>query len=427
MKNNININILVKKIFIRVFMPICIIIAIVLSFVFSSQGSIYVRGSTTVQPLMLSLGSYYKKEKFGENVSVSGGGSTQGINFLLNSLTDIGSSSRFPKLNDSEYFSKKWENDFITCPISLDIIIFAVNISNLNFSSVPDFNLSTDDIINIYNGKYTKWSQIDKRLPDNNIVPINREDGSGTRSAFYNGNKFYKSSADNGSNFPKNGLIATSNGQVVQDLLVSDNTIGYFSLGYLKSFFANNGESNNKINDNIFFPNITDGANNVIAKEDLIKNASEDTIKDFSQTQAQKINNSKEEGTYAYWHPMNLIINKNNKIFQKNIFNSSIDNNTNLMNWIYNPNTKVKDNSNNYVSMSDLILNFGYLPMYFPWGAAGKNSYYYIPYQKNGINQGESQNQNYSEWFNIMQKLDHDREETDSDPWWQNWIGKALY
>jgi phosphate transport system substrate-binding protein len=63
-------------------------------------GNLKINGSTTVLPIAQKAAEAYMKENPGMNVSVSGGGSGNGIKAIIDGQTDIANSSRFIKNNE---------------------------------------------------------------------------------------------------------------------------------------------------------------------------------------------------------------------------------------------------------------------------------------------------------------------------------------
>ena len=105
----------------------------------------------------------------GVAVSAEFVGSSAGIEALLAGSADIGNSSR--ALKDSEKESGAVENI-----VAIDGIAVVVDLAN----TVTD--LTKDNLIDIYTGKVTNWSDLGgEKMP---IVVVGRESGSGTRGAF---------------------------------------------------------------------------------------------------------------------------------------------------------------------------------------------------------------------------------------------------
>ena len=68
---------------------------------------ININGSTTVLPIMQKMVESYMKENPGVEISVSGGGSGNGIKALLDKTTDIAMSSRELKASEQKLAAEK--------------------------------------------------------------------------------------------------------------------------------------------------------------------------------------------------------------------------------------------------------------------------------------------------------------------------------
>ena len=73
------------------------IAAICLTASWTWAGSITIKGSTTVLPIAQKVAEAYMKEYPSVKISISGGGSGNGIKALIDGTTDIADSSRFIK------------------------------------------------------------------------------------------------------------------------------------------------------------------------------------------------------------------------------------------------------------------------------------------------------------------------------------------
>ena len=96
-------------------------------------------------------------------------GSSAGIEAAIDGTSDIGNSSR--SLTDDEKNQGLVENI-----VAIDGIAIVTHADN------EISNLTTDQLKQIYTGQITNWSQVGG--PDQQIVVIGREAGSGTRGAF---------------------------------------------------------------------------------------------------------------------------------------------------------------------------------------------------------------------------------------------------
>lgn len=173
------------------------------------KGTINIAGSTSVQPLAEELAKEFMAKNKGVKVFVQGGGSSAGIKSALTGTADIGTSSRELKPE---------ETGLHETIIAKDGIAIVVNKSN----SVTD--LSMENLQKIYTGEVTNWKQVGG--PDEKIVVVNREAGSGTRGAF---EELVLGKLTN----TNNCLVQASTGAVQQTVAVTKEAIGYISLGSL--------------------------------------------------------------------------------------------------------------------------------------------------------------------------------------------------
>jgi phosphate transport system substrate-binding protein len=125
-------------------------------------------GSSSVQPFVELLAEEYLKKYPEENVEVQGGGSTAGLQAVINRLADIGTSSRM--LTEEE------SNRFDSTVIALDGLAIVVNPLN------PLSKLSSAQLRDVFSGKIANWKELGG--DDRPIRPISREEGSGSRDNF---------------------------------------------------------------------------------------------------------------------------------------------------------------------------------------------------------------------------------------------------
>lgn len=133
------------------------------------SGSISMSGSTSMEKFANALCESFMEKYPDVNVTVEFTGSSAGIESVLSGKCDIGNSSR--NLKDEEKSSGAVENI-----VAIDGIAIALDNSN----TVTD--LTKDELIAIYTGEVTNWSDLGgNKMP---IVVVGREASSGTRSAF---------------------------------------------------------------------------------------------------------------------------------------------------------------------------------------------------------------------------------------------------
>ena len=80
-----------------------------------AAGSIVIKGSTTVLPITQAALEAYMKANRGVQISLSGGGSGEGIKALIDKTADIGNSSREIKKEENRSRSQKRCKTRCTC------------------------------------------------------------------------------------------------------------------------------------------------------------------------------------------------------------------------------------------------------------------------------------------------------------------------
>lgn len=176
----------------------------------TSSASVSMDGSTSMEKVIGILGESFQNDT-GIAFTYNPTGSGSGIKAVSEGRCDIGLSSR--KLKDEEKASGLTET-----VIAYDGIAIIVNPDN------PIKNLSLTDIVGIYTGKITNWSQVGGK--DEEIVVIGREAGSGTRDGFETITKTKDAC--------KYRQELTSTGDVITTVAQNPNAIGYASAASIK-------------------------------------------------------------------------------------------------------------------------------------------------------------------------------------------------
>lgn len=184
---------------------------------FALAGNIVVKGSTTVLPIAQKAAEAFMKETAGINISISGGGSGDGIKAIIDGTTDIADSSRFIK---KEEVKAAFDKGVYPVPfrVAYDCIIPVVHPSN------PVKVLSMDQLKAIYKGEVKNWKEFGG--PNKPIVVISRDTSSGTYEVWED-KVMHKDKVYAGA------LLQASNGAVAQAVAKNPNAIGYIGLGYL--------------------------------------------------------------------------------------------------------------------------------------------------------------------------------------------------
>lgn len=133
------------------------------------HASITLAGSTSMSKLCDAMSESFMKDNPNSKIMVEYTGTGAGIEALTSGFIDIANASR--PLKAEEIAKGNVEN-----LVAIDAIAVVVNRKNKIKA------LSSDELSDIYKGKYRNWKELGGR--DEPIVIIGREAGSGTRGAF---------------------------------------------------------------------------------------------------------------------------------------------------------------------------------------------------------------------------------------------------
>ena len=180
--------------------------------------TIKISGSTTVLPIVQKAADQYMAAHPEADIQVSGGGSGVGIQMIGAKTVDIGMTSREVTKDEMTKYPT-----FVVTTVAQDGIAIIVNpVNTLNY-------ITLDQVMDIYLGKITKWSEIPgANVPNTNnqIVIIGRDSASGTRTYF--DESVLKLATPTNKMLEKN-----SNGAVTQTVAQTPGAIGYVSIGFV--------------------------------------------------------------------------------------------------------------------------------------------------------------------------------------------------
>ena len=179
--------------------------------------SIVIKGSTTVLPIAQGTLEAFMKNNPDVQISLSGGGSGEGIKALIDKTADIATSSREIKKEEITLAQTKGIKP-VAHVVAHDAIIPVVHPKN------KVSNLSIDQLSQIYQGKITNWKEVGGE--DLKIVVISRDSSSGT---FESWDHFVMKKAKV---TPKAQMLA-SNGAIVTAIAKNRYAIGYLGIGYI--------------------------------------------------------------------------------------------------------------------------------------------------------------------------------------------------
>jgi len=179
--------------------------------------SIVIKGSTTVLPIAQAALEAYMKAHPGVNISLSGGGSGDGIKALIDRSTDIATSSREIKAKEVELAKSKGINP-VAHAVAIDALTPIVHPKNrIN-------GLTIDQLSQIYQGKIKNWNEVGG---DNlQIIVVSRDSSSGTFESW--GHLVL----NNAKVTPKAQMQASS-GAVVQAVSKNRYALAYVGIGYI--------------------------------------------------------------------------------------------------------------------------------------------------------------------------------------------------
>jgi phosphate transport system substrate-binding protein len=179
--------------------------------------TVVIKGSTTVLPVTQATAEAFIAVNPEVNISISGGGSGNGIKALVDKSTDIATASRF--ITDREVKLAQ-ENGVYPVPhrVAIDAIIPVVHPSN------PVNDLTIEHLSLIYQGKIKNWSEVGGN--DLKIVVVSRDTSSGTYEV-------WEELVLHKARVTPRAQLQASNGAIVQTVSKNRYAIGYIGLGYL--------------------------------------------------------------------------------------------------------------------------------------------------------------------------------------------------
>ena len=160
-----------------------------------------------MQPFIEKLAEHFTEKNPGITINVQGGGSTAGIQAVLNGTCAVGASSRNLKPEEQ----------------GIEIILIALDgIAVIVHSANPIDDLTIEQVRDIFTGKIRNWKELGGL--DKEIIPVTREEGSGTRASFEEmvmGDVAISDAC----------LVQDSNGAVREIIATTWEGVGYISVG----------------------------------------------------------------------------------------------------------------------------------------------------------------------------------------------------
>lgn len=187
-----------------------------------------VNGSSTVYPIAQLCAEAFNQEN--DDITVEVGsppvGSGGGINMLGKGEVHIGCASREIKQSERDEHP---DVDFYDNVIAYDGVAVIVSSEIYTHATANVTNLTTEQVLGIYNGTITDWGDVGGPA-GTEIAVHGREEGSGTRDTFMMAIFGDEDANASGVNFAWSG-----NSEVQSNVDSSDKAIGYVGLGYVSN------------------------------------------------------------------------------------------------------------------------------------------------------------------------------------------------
>lgn len=177
-----------------------------------NEDTLTINGTGDSQELLRGLASIYKAETGNEVIIPNSIGSGGGINRVIKGESKIARVARGLKEKEKAY------------GLSYKLFAYSPVVFVVNTEITKPINLNTNDILNIYNSKITKWEDLKNTNLNGKIYVINREDGDSSRSVLDKNIKDFKNI------IKPTGITAFYNGEAIKFLTKNKNTIGYLSI-----------------------------------------------------------------------------------------------------------------------------------------------------------------------------------------------------
>jgi phosphate transport system substrate-binding protein len=182
------------------------------------SGKIAIDGSTALAPLYQSAAKSFQTANPNVQISITPNGSGTGLKDAHAGAVNIGLSDVFA--SQKEPTPGAYSN---LVDHQIAAVVFTLVTNNDLKGKVG--NLTSDQIVKIYTGVYTDWSQLG--LPSEAITVINRPSSSGTRSTF---DKYVLNGAKETGGTT---LTQDTTGAVIQAVSGTAGAIGYVSLSFV--------------------------------------------------------------------------------------------------------------------------------------------------------------------------------------------------
>lgn len=174
---------------------------------FAAKQRIIVTGASTLAPLISDAAKRFEHSHPGTQIDIQTGGTSRGIQDARTGMAEIGMVSR--DLKDDE-------KDLASFPVAYDGVAMLVNQQN------PIDRLTDQQVVDIYTGKLTNWSDLGGKAEK--IILVNKAEGRSTLEVFLAHFKLRNSQI-------RPNVIIGENLQGIKTVAANPAAIGYVSIG----------------------------------------------------------------------------------------------------------------------------------------------------------------------------------------------------
>lgn len=179
------------------------------------SGSVTASGSSALLPLAQDAAEAFMEQNPDCIVTVNGGGSGTGLQQVSEGSVNIGNSDVFAE----EKLDASAAAELVDHKVAVITVAPVVN------PNVGVTDLSTDQLVGIFTGEITNWSEVGG--PDMDIILVTRPSSSGTRALF---SEYALGGEEEASNA---ALESDDSGTLTQTISTTDGAIGYLALSYI--------------------------------------------------------------------------------------------------------------------------------------------------------------------------------------------------
>jgi phosphate transport system substrate-binding protein len=199
------------------------VLTLVLGTAGAAAADLVIDGSTTVLPFAQIAVERFMAANPEIKISISGGGSGNGIKALIDKTTNIANSSREIKKSEVEQAEANGVKPYETV-VAIDCIVPIVHPVN----TVQ--NLTFEQLKKIYSGEVTNWKDVGG--PDARIAVVGRDSSSGTYGTWQE-MVVEKGNGEQKTRVTPRAQVAASSGAMLSTVAGNPLAIGYDGMGYV--------------------------------------------------------------------------------------------------------------------------------------------------------------------------------------------------